>query len=59
VQSVSKTQPIETEEISLIDKFILAHSSQYKLPGPVYKNLLVKIIENRIDNKDWLDNASN
>jgi hypothetical protein len=29
----------------------------YKLPGPTYKTLLLKIIENRINNIEWLTSS--
>ncbi len=53
LQSVTKREPINTEEISLVDKFILSHSGSYQLPGSIYKNILLKILENRINNSEW------
>ncbi len=58
LSSLSKSLPIETEEISLIDKFIYAHQMLYELPAPAYKSILVKIVENRINNKEWEGHAS-
>lgn len=58
LQSISKSQPIASEEISLIDKFILSHSSVYQLPGITYKQLLLKILENRTNNEEWVKNTS-
>ncbi len=35
--SLQKTQPIHTEEASLIDKFVMSHQSVYSLPSQLYK----------------------
>lgn len=54
VQSLSKTQPILSEESSLIDKFVLSHQSVYQLqPAAQYKQVLVKLVENRLLNPEW------
>jgi hypothetical protein len=45
---LQKTQPILTEETSLIDKFVMSHQSLYQLPYPLYKQILIKIVENRL-----------
>ena len=47
--SLQKTQPIHTEEASLIDKFVMSHQSVYSLPSQLYKQMLIKIVENRLD----------
>ena len=48
LQSLQKTQPILTEETSLIDKFVMSHQALYQLPYPQYKQILLKIVENRL-----------
>jgi hypothetical protein len=45
---LQKTQPILTEETSLIDKFVMSHQALYQLPYPLYKQILIKIVENRL-----------
>jgi hypothetical protein len=53
VQSLSKSQPIQTEETSLIDKFVLSHQATYQLPGQMYKQMMIKIVENRLLSPSW------
>lgn len=50
---MQKQQPIVTEEASLIEKFVVTHQSVYQLQQPVYKQLLGKVLENRLANPLW------
>jgi hypothetical protein len=50
--SLRVSQPIEEEEISLLDKFIVKYSGTYEFSIPAYKTMLLKIFDNRINNQE-------